>query len=84
VARGRRGYLNYSVLTALSGDVHSAADELAQQIERSCAATGAQQVHVVGHSLGGLVARYYVARSAMWDTCPWRSTRAPCIPLWQR
>jgi triacylglycerol lipase len=49
--------VNYSVLTALTGDVRSAAGELAQQVERICTATGAQQVHVVGHSLGGLVAR---------------------------
>lgn len=54
--------VNYSVLTALTGDVRSAAGELAQQVERICGATGAQQVHVVGHSLGGLVGRYYVQR----------------------
>jgi triacylglycerol lipase len=54
--------VNYSVLTALTGDVRSAAGELARQVERICAATGAPQVHVVGHSLGGLVARYYVQR----------------------
>jgi len=54
--------VNYSVLTALTGDVRSAAGELAQQVELICAATGAPQVHVVGHSLGGLVARYYVQR----------------------
>ena len=28
----------------------------------ACEVTGAQQVHVVGHSLGGLVARYHVQR----------------------
>jgi triacylglycerol lipase len=54
--------VNYSVLTALTSDVRSAAGELAQQVERICAATGAPQVHVVGHSLGGLLARYYVQR----------------------
>jgi pimeloyl-ACP methyl ester carboxylesterase len=54
--------LNYSLLTALTGDVRSAADELGHEVERLCAATGAEQVHVVGHSLGGLVARYYVQR----------------------
>jgi triacylglycerol lipase len=53
---------NYSVLTALIGDVHSAARELGREVERVCEATSAEQVHVVGHSLGGLVARYYVQR----------------------
>ncbi|HEY6423434.1 MAG TPA: alpha/beta fold hydrolase [Pseudonocardiaceae bacterium] len=54
--------LNYSVLTALTGDVRSAAREFGREVERVCEATGAEQVHVVGHSLGGLVARYYVQR----------------------
>ncbi len=54
--------LNYSVLTALTGDVRSAAHELGREVERICEATGAERVHVVGHSLGGLVARYYVQR----------------------
>jgi triacylglycerol lipase len=54
--------LNYSVLTALTGDVRSAARELGREVERICAATSTEQVHVVGHSLGGLVARYYVQR----------------------
>lgn len=54
--------LNYSVLTALTGDVRSAARELGREVERICEATSAEQVHVVGHSLGGLIARYYVQR----------------------
>jgi triacylglycerol lipase len=52
--------LNYSVLTALTGDVRSAARELGREVERICEATSSDHVHVVGHSLGGLVARYYV------------------------
>ncbi len=54
--------INYSVLTALTGDVRSAAREFGREVERICEATSAEQVHVVGHSLGGLVARYYVQR----------------------
>jgi triacylglycerol esterase/lipase EstA (alpha/beta hydrolase family) len=54
--------VNYSVLTALTGDVPSAARQLGDEVERICAATGAEQLHVVGHSLGGFVARYYVQR----------------------
>ena len=54
--------LNYSVLTALTGDVRSTAGELGREVERICEATNADMVHLVGHSLGGLVARYYVQR----------------------
>ena len=58
----RRGFgqvlsLNYSPFTS---DVRAAAAQLADLVERTCAATGHERVHVVGHSLGGVVARYYV------------------------
>ncbi|MEO6081590.1 MAG: alpha/beta fold hydrolase [Umezawaea sp.] len=63
----RRGFgvvhaVNYSVLTALTGDVRRSAALLGEHIERICEQTGSDQVHVVGHSLGGLIARYYVQR----------------------
>ena len=62
----RRGFgriltLNYSPLTQ---DVRSVAARLAALIERTCEETGYERVHVVGHSLGGVVARYYVQRMA--------------------
>lgn len=61
----RRGFglvhgINYGVLTGLTGDVRSAAAKLGEEVERVCDETGADQVHIVGHSLGGLLARYYV------------------------
>jgi triacylglycerol lipase len=43
-------------------DVESAAAALGAYIERICHETGYDRVHVVGHSLGGLVARYLVQR----------------------
>ncbi|MEW1861446.1 alpha/beta fold hydrolase [Streptomyces sp. NPDC088194] len=49
--------LNYSPLT---GDIRTAAAMLGPHIERVCAESGHAQVDIVGHSLGGLVARYYV------------------------
>ena len=60
----RRGFgrvitLNYSLLTM---DVRSAAARLEQLIERTCEETGYERVHVIGHSMGGLIARYYVQR----------------------
>jgi triacylglycerol lipase len=63
----RRGFgvvhaVNYSVLTAVSGDVRQAASLFGQQVEQVCEQTGADRVHVIGHSLGGLIARYYVQR----------------------
>ncbi len=61
----RRGFgrvltLNYSPFTP---DVESAAERLRQLVERTCEETGYERVHVVGHSLGGLVARWYVQRA---------------------
>ena len=60
----RRGFgrvltLNYSPFT---NDVQSAAARLEELVERTCAETGYERVHVVGHSLGGVVARWYVQR----------------------
>lgn len=51
--------VNYSPLT---GDVRAAAAVLAAQVEEVRERTGHQQVDIVSHSLGGLVARYYVQR----------------------
>lgn len=60
----RRGFgtvhaVNYSLLT---GDVRTAAHELRGHVERLRERTGAERVHIVGHSLGGVIARYYVQR----------------------
>jgi pimeloyl-ACP methyl ester carboxylesterase len=60
----RRGFgrvitLNYSPLTQ---DVRDVAARLAALVEQTCEETGYERVHVVGHSLGGVVARYYVQR----------------------
>jgi triacylglycerol lipase len=60
----RRGFAqvctwNYS---PLQRDVESAAAALGRHIERICQESGHDRVHVVGHSLGGLVARYLVQR----------------------
>ncbi|MCF2530051.1 esterase/lipase family protein [Yinghuangia soli] len=43
----------------LGGDIRSKAELLDRHIAQVCARTGAPGVHVVGHSLGGLVARYH-------------------------
>jgi triacylglycerol lipase len=60
----RRGFgrvltLNYSPLT---NDVRTAAERLAAHVELLCAETGFERVHVIGHSMGGMIARYYVQR----------------------
>ena len=60
----RRGFgqvltLNYSPFTT---DVRTAAAQLAALVEKTCLETGHERVHVVGHSLGGVVARFYVQR----------------------
>ncbi|MGW7055968.1 alpha/beta fold hydrolase [Streptomyces sp. NPDC054887] len=51
--------LNYSPLTC---DIRTAAELLGRHVEEICARTGHARVDVVGHSLGGLIARYYVQR----------------------
>ncbi|MEU9199772.1 alpha/beta fold hydrolase [Streptomyces sp. NPDC048332] len=51
--------LNYSPLTC---DIRTAAELLGRHIEEICARTGHREVDIVGHSLGGLIARYYVQR----------------------
>jgi triacylglycerol lipase len=60
----RRGFgrvmtLNYSPFTQ---DIRAIAHQLAQLVEKTCEETGYERVHVVGHSLGGVIARYYVQR----------------------
>ncbi|GAA4904359.1 esterase/lipase family protein [Streptomyces coeruleoprunus] len=58
---GRRhlASLNYSPLTC---DLRAAAGLLGRHVEDVCARTGHGEVDIVGHSLGGLIARYYVQR----------------------
>jgi len=60
----RRGFAdvctwNYSPLLT---DIARGAADLGVHVERICAQTGHDRVHVVGHSLGGLIARYFVQR----------------------
>ncbi|WP_404384532.1 alpha/beta fold hydrolase [Knoellia locipacati] len=60
----RRGFgsiysMNYSPFTA---DVRTAAAQLGEEIEAIVQETGYEKIHIVGHSLGGLIARYYVTR----------------------
>ncbi|RBY93462.1 lipase [Blastococcus sp. TF02-8] len=60
----RRGFAhvcswNYSPFL---DDITRAATDLGEHIERICEQTGHDRVHVVGHSMGGLIARYHVQR----------------------
>ncbi len=60
----RRGFgrvitVNYSPFTH---DIRCAAVRLQALVEQICEQTGYERVHVVGHSLGGIIARYYVQR----------------------
>jgi triacylglycerol lipase len=60
----RRGFgrvvtINYSPVT---NDIRQAARDLAAEVEALVAQTGYERVHLIGHSLGGLIARYYVQR----------------------
>lgn len=60
----RRGFsrvysMNYSPLTQ---DVRTAAAQLAREIEAICEETDYERIHVIAHSLGGVISRYYVTR----------------------
>lgn len=56
---GRTYALNYS---PLSDDISDVAVRLGVLIDEVCEQTGYDRVHIIGHSMGGLVARYYVQR----------------------
>lgn len=49
--------MNYN---PIGESIPSLASRLARHVEEVKAASGAPRVHLVGHSLGGLIARYYV------------------------
>jgi pimeloyl-ACP methyl ester carboxylesterase len=46
----------------LTQDVRAAARRLDQAVEAICEQTGYERIHVIGHSMGGIIARYYVQR----------------------
>lgn len=56
---GRIETINYSIFT---GDIRAAAADLGAEVERIVEETGYERIHVIGHSMGGLIARYYVTR----------------------
>ncbi|MCQ4082591.1 alpha/beta fold hydrolase [Streptomyces sp. RB6PN25] len=51
--------INYSPLTS---DIRRAAEMLGRHVEQVCEQSGHRRLDIVGHSLGGLIARYYVQR----------------------
>lgn len=57
-ARGMQNFASFSYAPRL--DYQRVARRLSHAIEAVCLTTGSQQVDVVGHSLGGLVARYLI------------------------
>jgi triacylglycerol lipase len=60
----RRGFATVSSYDygLLTRDIPAAASLLGDAIEKLATDTGYERVHVIGHSLGGLIARYYVQR----------------------
>jgi pimeloyl-ACP methyl ester carboxylesterase len=56
---GRVWTMNYRIWTT---DLRAAARQLGTAIETICEQTGYERIHVIGHSMGGLIARYYVQR----------------------
>lgn len=62
----RRGFQTLSAYDygLLTHNIPRAAVRLGDAIEKLSAASGYERIHVIGHSLGGLIARYYVQRQA--------------------
>ena len=60
----RRGFATVSSFDygLLTRDIPGAARQLGKAIEKLAANSGYERIHVIGHSLGGLIARYYVQR----------------------
>lgn len=61
----RRGFgrvisLNYSPLT---DDIKRVSRRLALLVESVCRETGYERVHIIGHSMGGVVARHYIQKA---------------------
>ena len=61
-ASGASGGSSRSTTPPVTNDIRQAACDLAVEVEALVAQTGYERIHVVGHSLGGLIARYYVQR----------------------
>lgn len=60
----RRGFsrifaMNYSMRTK---DIRTAGAQLAEEVEAIVEETGYERIHIIAHSLGGMIARYYVTR----------------------
>ncbi len=60
----RRGFSDVSSFDygLLTSDVRGAARDLRHAVEQLCSDSGYERIHIVGHSLGGLIARYYIQR----------------------
>jgi triacylglycerol lipase len=60
----RRGFTDLSSFDygLLTSDVRATAHDLAVAVEKLVEESGSEKVHVIGHSLGGLIARYYAQR----------------------
>jgi len=60
----RRGFTDLSTFDygLRTADLRRAAADLARAVEALAERSGYDRIHVVGHSLGGLIARYYVQR----------------------
>jgi triacylglycerol lipase len=56
---GRVRTVNYSPFTS---DIRDAARVLGRYVEALCEQTGYDRLHVIAHSMGGMIARYYVQR----------------------
>lgn len=63
----RHGFDVYHSTVGFAAGLPRRAEDLREEVERVLALKGAGKVHIIGHSMGGLDARYMIARLGMAD-----------------
>ena len=63
----RNGFDVYHSAVGFAAGLPRRAEDLKEEVERVLALKGADKVHIIGHSMGGLDARYMITRLGMAD-----------------
>lgn len=63
----KHGFEVYHTSVSFAADVDTRGRDLRREIERILAAMGHEQVHIIGHSMGGLDARHMIVNENMAD-----------------
>ncbi|KAA3660644.1 MAG: alpha/beta fold hydrolase [Calditrichaeota bacterium] len=61
----KHGYIVYHSRVSWAADVETRSKDLANEVKRILEETGKEKVHIIGHSMGGLDARYMIVNENM-------------------